>query len=173
MKIDLATLKETETSFDFLIKPSEIDFEGEGIKPLDDIRIEGTLSNGIMQTDIEGEIFAKVEVDCSRCLEAIEKDLEIPFSVGFADEENFSKLNEKELDADDLELSLLEDDEIDLNEIVREQILLAQPAQEFCREDCKGLCSECGQNQNLIDCKCKEKEVDPRWSALKNLKLNK
>lgn len=173
MKIDLSTLKESKKSFDFLIKPSEIDFEGEGIKPLDEIRVEGVLSNGIVQTDIEGKIFAKVELDCNRCLEPVEKKLEIPFEVGFMTAENLSEQDEGEIDTDDLDISLLEDEEIDLNEVVREQIILDCSTQVFCKEDCKGLCPECGQNQNLIDCKCKENEVDPRWSALKNLKFNK
>ena len=172
MKIDLATLNEPKTSFDVQISPSDVDFENEDIKPLEEIRVEGEVSKGIIQTDLEGKIFAKVGLNCSRCLEAIEKDLEIPFKVGFADAENFSEQLEKELDEEDLEVSLLEDDEIDLSEIVREQILLTQTAQVFCKKDCKGLCPECGQNQNLINCKCKEEEVDPRWSALKDLKLD-
>jgi uncharacterized protein len=57
-----------------------------------------------------------------------------------------------------------------LTELVREQILLAVPEQVFCREDCKGLCLKCSANRNLIDCNCEEKEIDPRWAALKNLK---
>ena len=55
-------------------------------------------------------------------------------------------------------------------EVVREQILLAMPEQVFCWEDCKGLCPKCGTNLNLIDCKCADDEVDPRWAALKSLK---
>ena len=173
MKIDLATLNEPKTSFDVQISPSEIDFEGEDIKILEETQVKGEVSKGIIQTDLEGKIFAKVGLNCSRCLEAIERNLEIPFKVGFADSENFSEQLEKELEEDELEVSLLEDDEIDLSEIVREQILLTQEAQVFCKKDCKGLCPECGQNQNLINCKCKEEGVDPRWSALKDLKLDK
>jgi uncharacterized protein len=68
-----------------------------------------------------------------------------------------------------LDVAVYEGDKIDLGELVREQIILNQPEQVFCREDCKGLCEKCGANRNLIDCKCEEKEIDPRWAALKNL----
>jgi uncharacterized protein len=69
-----------------------------------------------------------------------------------------------------LEIAILESNNIDVAELVREQILLNLPEQVFCAEDCKGLCPQCGANRNLIDCKCEEKEIDPRWAALKNLK---
>ncbi|MGH7783338.1 MAG: DUF177 domain-containing protein, partial [Candidatus Binatia bacterium] len=55
------------------------------------------------------------------------------------------------------------------NEVVREQILLDLPDQVFCTENCRGLCPKCGANRNLIDCKCEEDNVDPRWAALNNL----
>jgi uncharacterized protein len=70
----------------------------------------------------------------------------------------------------DLDVDAITSDELDLKEVVREQILLNLPEQEFCGEDCKGLCQKCGTNLNLIDCKCEETEIDPRWAALKNLK---
>jgi uncharacterized protein len=69
-----------------------------------------------------------------------------------------------------LDESLVENGLIDTAEVVREQILLAIPDQVFCREDCKGLCPKCGANLNLIDCKCSDDDIDPRWAALRNLK---
>jgi uncharacterized protein len=39
----------------------------------------------------------------------------------------------------------------------------------LCKEDCQGLCLKCGSNLNLIDCKCEDEQIDPRWAALKNL----
>ena len=40
----------------------------------------------------------------------------------------------------------------------------------FCREDCKGLCPQCGIDRNTDTCNC-EKPIDPRLAALKGLKL--
>ena len=75
-----------------------------------------------------------------------------------------------EVTIEDLDESPVPGGEIDLKEVVREQIMLALPEQVFCKDDCKGLCPKCGANGNLIDCKCADDEIDPRWAALKNLK---
>ena len=96
--------------------------------------------------------------------------IEIEFSAAFVTAENYTKAKEAEINTEDLDVSLIEGNEIDLAELVREQLLLNLPEQVFCKEDCKGLCEKCGANRNLIDCNCIEKEIDPRWSALKNLK---
>jgi uncharacterized protein len=61
---------------------------------------------------------------------------------------------------------------IDLDPILREQVLLALPMHALCREDCKGLCGMCGQNLNEATCGCEPKGMDPRLAALKNIKLN-
>jgi uncharacterized protein len=52
---------------------------------------------------------------------------------------------------------------------VNEQILLAVPARMLCREDCKGICPDCGIDRNTGECNCVTNEIDPRWAALKNL----
>ncbi len=60
---------------------------------------------------------------------------------------------------------------IDLDPIVREQVLLALPHYPVCRESCKGLCPVCGGTLNDRDCGCDRHVPDPRWAALKNVKL--
>jgi uncharacterized protein len=168
--IDLISLKSSPLAFEFLLEPSEIDLEGENIKLKSTVKTEGELTRRIAQIDAEGEISGEAEMECSRCLSPIEKILEIPFSVGFVTPEYYTEQKEAELNADDLDITIVEDEKIDLSELGREQILLNLPEQVYCQEDCQGLCQKCGANRNLIDCKCIEKEVDPRWAALKNLK---
>jgi uncharacterized protein len=60
---------------------------------------------------------------------------------------------------------------VDLDPIVREQILLALPGYPVCDEGCKGLCPVCGANLNERDCGCDRRVPDPRWAGLKNVKL--
>ena len=171
MIIDLARLEKSPYEFAAKIAPEAIDLAGAAIKLKSPVEISGSVTKHIMRADVEGEISATaVETECARCLSAIEKDLKIPFRVSFVEPENYPNSAETELSAEDLDVSILEDQQIDLNEIVREQLLLAESESFLCREDCRGLCAECGANQNLIDCNCKEKEIDPRWAALKNLK---
>ena len=170
MIIDLITLEKFPHTFNFTLAPGEIDLESEAVKLKDNVRIEGTLTNHIAQTDIEGKISAAVELDCTRCLQKIERTLQFPFEAAFVTEENYTEAKEAELSAQDLDVSIFDGTRIDLSELAREQIILNLPAQIFCSEDCKGLCAKCGANRNLIDCNCEEKEIDPRWAALKNLK---
>ncbi|MDQ3322873.1 MAG: DUF177 domain-containing protein [Acidobacteriota bacterium] len=171
MIIDLTALKDRQTSFDFLLSADEISLEGEAVKLNDHVEIEGKLTKGIAQTDIEGKIFADVELECSRCLQPVQEFLEFPFEAVFVTPENYTEETEVRIRAEDLEVSIFEGDKIDLTEVAREQILLALPIQIFCREDCKGLCQKCGANRNLINCNCEEKEVDPRWQGLRELKI--
>jgi uncharacterized protein len=170
MIIDLITLEKSPYEFDFELTPEKIDLDSEDAKLKTAAHVTGKLTRHIAQTDVEGTITADLEIECTRCLEKIEKRFEIPFAAAFVAPENYTQAKEAELNAEDLDVSVLEGNEIDLGELVREQILLNLPEQVFCREDCKGLCEKCGANRNLINCNCLENEVDPRWAALKNLK---
>lgn len=170
MIVDLFNLESSSFELEFSLTPSEIELEGENVKLKNDIKIRGELVKKLVQTDAAGNILVSVEIECTRCLQEIEKDLEIPFKVTYVTAENYTDAKESELNDEDLDVSIFDGHKIDLNELVREQIILNLPEQIFCSEDCKGLCAKCGANRNLIDCNCEEKEIDPRWAALKNLK---
>jgi len=170
MIVDLITIKDASASFDFTIEPIEIDLGDETVKLESSVRVTGKIKKGIVQTDVEGRIAAVVKLECIRCLHLVDVSLDTPFTAGFVTAEYYTQQKEAKLDEEDLEVSIFEGDKIDLTELVREQILLTVPEQVFCREDCRGLCQKCGANRNLIDCNCEEKEIDPRWAALKNLK---
>jgi len=170
MMIDLTRIEGEPFQFDVNIAGNEIDLESDFARLNGDISIKGELTKHIAQTDVVGEIDAKIEIDCTRCLQPVVKDLKIPFDVDFVTPEFDATARETELNQSDLETAVFEGDQLDLNELVREQILLNLPEQTFCNPDCKGLCPKCGQNRNLIDCNCEENETDPRWAALKDLK---
>jgi uncharacterized protein len=170
MIINLITLENSPYEFDFSISPEEIALEPDEGRLKNPARIVGKLTRHIAQIDVEGTISAELEIECTRCLKKIDKQFELPFEAAFVAPENYTQAKEAELNAEDLDVSILEGNEIDVSELVREQILLNLPEQVFCSEDCKGLCEKCGANRNLINCNCLENEVDPRWAALKNLK---
>ena len=62
--------------------------------------------------------------------------------------------------------TLFSGDMIDIAALIRDTILTAQPLQNLCRTDCRGLCSRCGANLNDGDCGCDRRSVDPRLAAL-------
>jgi len=57
-----------------------------------------------------------------------------------------------------------------LEDVLKEQILLALPVKQVCRADCKGLCPLCGKNLNAESCDCEVSMPDPRWSALEDIR---
>jgi len=60
---------------------------------------------------------------------------------------------------------------MDLTEPVRQALLVALPMKPLCREDCAGICPQCGANRNETQCGPAEETVDDRWSGLRSLRL--
>ena len=73
-----------------------------------------------------------------------------------------------EENSDNPELFVLEGNEIDLDELLSTCFILDMETKFLCREDCKGLCPECGKNLNLGPCGCR-KQTDPRFAVLEQL----
>ncbi|MDQ0276832.1 uncharacterized protein QO003_001135 [Arthrobacter silviterrae] len=116
---------------------------------------EGILVSGSVLVDLTGE--------CSRCLEAFEEDLEVNVQELFFYEEP-----EQGLDEEEDQQRWVEHDSIDLEPVLRDAVVTALPFQPVCREDCEGLCSECGIR--LADEPGHHHEIlDPRWAALQGL----
>jgi uncharacterized protein len=67
-------------------------------------------------------------------------------------------------------MGFYEGDGLELNDVLREEVLLELPMQRICTESCKGICPVCGQNRNQIECACQASTADDRWAALKALK---
>ena len=68
------------------------------------------------------------------------------------------------------EIGYYQGDGLLLEDVLREQVLLALPLKVTCREDCKGLCVHCGQNLNEGQCSCSTAIEDPRWTALREIR---
>ena len=71
---------------------------------------------------------------------------------------------------DESEIGYYEGEGLVLEDVLREQLLLAVPMRVVCREDCKGLCPQCGSNLNTGKCECPPGPSDVRWAGLKELK---
>ena len=85
--------------------------------------------------------------------------------------ETYLTLETAELGEEDMALSIFDGEFIDIDGIVREELLLAVPTHSICQESCKGFCSVCGADRNVTDCNCDAQEIDPRWSGLKDLRF--
>ena len=170
MKVDLLSLTDEPQAFSFSTDKDDIDLETKGIEVVGDVEMVGEVSRNAAKTDVRGSVKAPLEIDCTRCLTPVRRELDVAFQIDFVGREFLPESKEAHLESNDLGTDILEGDEIDLTEIAREQILLNLPETTLCREDCKGICPTCGTDLNEGDCQCGEDEIDPRWAALKNLK---
>jgi uncharacterized protein len=75
-----------------------------------------------------------------------------------------------ETQADEMadEYAVLCGHELDVDEALREELLLGFPSRLLCSEDCLGLCPKCGRPKREGDCGCSDREIDPRLAVLKN-----
>ncbi|HEX8434981.1 DUF177 domain-containing protein [Archangium sp.] len=162
--------------------------EGSGFQATEPLSVSASLrklSGGVL---VEGKFTSRVVSECKRCLTESKLELPVSFAINLVPES--LARGEDVLDEDELaekdkghgehggSFALDQADEevfdgkvIDLEPIVREQVLLALPMSTVCREECQGLCVKCGQNLNEKKCGCDTTFVDPRLAALKNIKL--
>ncbi len=144
---------------------------------------------------LKGRFEAVLTAPCKRCTAAVPVPLEVDFSLRMVPEPPRRHEDDDELavgkrrgrqkkdddgqaevaasfELDEIDAEPFDGKTIDLDPIMREQVLLALPVTVVCREDCKGLCPTCGQDLNEQDCgHGKVKEVDARLARLKDIKL--
>lgn len=95
--------------------------------------------------------------DCDRCASRTEKKMQVPLV--------HTLLQELSNDKDWEDYIVVPDLQLNLADLALEDIYLSLPSKLLCKDDCKGLCPQCGTNLNEASCNCK-KEVDPRLEAL-------
>ncbi len=169
MIIDVNKIDSLGRSFEFALTDEDLDLGAFGVRLAGPAIASVTVRQSGNTYNVAGTVSGEQSIDCTRCLAPVSIDLRIEIEADFVKKGHFATDGDGELLPHDLDADELLDDTLDLKHLVREQILLAFPEQLFCRPDCKGLCEKCGGNLNLVDCKCNEEEIDPRWAALKDL----
>lgn len=169
MIVSLEKISEQETFYDFNIEPEKILLDDEFTKLKTTVNISGLLTKKDENVRFQGKIQTAILLICDRCLTETEKEFLIEIDERFVDKSKDILVNEKEIIEEDLNISVLESNTFDFSEVAREQLLLQLATHFVCQENCQGLCQTCKANKNIEDCNCNQKEIDPRWSALKNL----
>jgi uncharacterized protein len=119
---------------------------------------------------VNGELSTRVEIPCARCLEPVQQEVKREFDLLYRPLGADAGKEETPVAGTEAEISYYEGEGLLLEDVMREQVLLAVPVKVICRQDCKGLCPQCGANLNVAKCSCAEPLEDPRWSALKDLR---
>ena len=150
--------RKKQISLSFELEPFE--FEGEEIRAIEKVCVEGVAISENDVIVINASIKTKLKLSCSRCLDTFIYPIDIDI------EERFTKSKELQ---DDEELIFVEDDTLDIIQIVENCIISTLPIKRLCKEDCKGLCSQCGTNKNVKECQCDDFDVDIRLAKLREL----
>ncbi|MEN9505640.1 MAG: hypothetical protein RI958_1566 [Actinomycetota bacterium] len=119
-----------------------------------DLRLE-SLTDGVV---VAGQVGAIWHGICRRCAEPATGRMQCSVRELY------------QLTVTDPDAFLLEGDQLDLEPMVREVIVLDAPVSPLCRDECAGLCQQCGADLNVTSCGCVAAPVDQRWSALDDLK---
>jgi len=161
-------------SFDVELAPGAVDFLDPKVRQKGPLRASGKVdlvSDSLGEIRFRGHLAVEMEADCDRCLEpapyAVDSDFELfyrPLAEGYGEEVRLEELKNDEAD-----MGYYEGDGVELNDVLREFVLLSLPMQRLCSESCKGICPACGQNRNQQQCECKTTAVDDRWAVLKQL----
>ena len=167
--MELASLEGSENNFAHLYEPGELVLSDERVLLVEPPEVSGRIIRPGREVKVNGRISARVEVACDRCLKVIELPIETEFKLEYVTTEDYQTFHAAELTEEELTLSVFDGEVIDIDEIVREQLLLAVPSHALCQTNCKGFCPVCGINKNLVDCSCDLSEIDLRWAALKGL----
>jgi uncharacterized protein len=128
-----------------------------------ELRLEAVME-GVLVT---GQASAGLVGECARCLEEIHDEIVADFQELFVYEESDTARHPQEAEDDDV--SRLEGDLLDLEPLLRDSVVLTLPFQPLCRDDCPGLCIECGARLADDPGHQHDEPVDPRWAKLQGL----
>ena len=170
MRYNVADLLKAETGWTRRIEVDE-PFHSDDL----DVELVGPIQGDLTFTRdhagvlVQGELGVTVRLPCVRCLEPVEAEVSFELSEQFLPTvyipggPDLTDKAEREA-----ETEIDEHHVLDLTEVVRQNLDVAMPIHTVCREECRGLCPQCGTNWNEAECDC-EPPTDPRWDALKEL----
>ena len=167
--LSLEAIVDEPLRFDFEVPFTADELACEPLVDISSARIAGEVTRVEGGYALSARLSWEGKLECSRCL--------APYD--FADEEEFSLLlyqrppvaaAELSLDKDDLDAYFYDEPTVPVAPMVEERIQIAIPMKPLCREDCRGLCPQCGSDRNVSECNCVVEFIDPRWRGLQLLK---
>lgn len=173
MFLSIQDMEVRKIRFDETFAPGEVDFKDEEVWQAGPLHAAGTaelLANTEGEVRIQGHLEVRMETECDRCLGRAQFPIDAGFDLFYRPMSYIAREEEVRIDEGEAELAFYEGGGMELEDILREQILLLMPMQRTCSEDCQGICPVCGKNRNETPCDCKEEPASVQWGALARLK---
>ena len=170
LALNLAKIRTPEEHFERTYQPEALEAETDVYRIIAPVTLAFDIHKDKDKFHLVGRVKSTLEMSCSRCLEPFTLDVDAPFDLRYQPHAEHHEGEEREVEADDMDTAFYENDEIDLGQLMQEQFYLVLPMKPLCKDDCKGLCPNCGTNLNKATCDCNIQWEDPRLAALRALK---
>jgi uncharacterized protein len=178
MFIKIKDLELRKLEFDETIQPGIIDL-GEDLTQTAPLRSTGRAEllrenrggrEVVEDIRLVGRFSTEIETHCARCLEAVDNAVAEQFDLVYRPQGVDARGDEASINQAETEIGYYQGQGLLLEDVLKEQILLALPVKRICNAGCKGLCPQCGANLNTESCHCVSTMSDPRWSALEDIR---
>jgi DUF177 domain-containing protein len=178
MFIKTKELELRRLEFDETIQPGIIDF-GEDLTQTAPLKSVGRAEllrehrggrDIVEDIRVVGRFSTEIETHCARCLEAVDNAVAEDFDLVYRPQGVDARGDEASINQAETEIGYYQGEGLLLEDVLKEQILLALPVKQICNAACKGLCPQCGTNLNTGSCDCVSTMPDPRWSALQDIR---
>jgi len=170
MQLELTRYRQPLGHFSRTFQPEEVEQEGDSYRVVQPVSLDFDIHKDKDRFRLEGTVRTELELACSRCLEPFRLPVDAAFDLRYHPASEMSSVEESGIEEEDLETSYYRDEQIDLNELMREQFYLALPMKPLCQDGCRGLCPQCGTNLNQGACDCAAEWKDPRLAPLEAIK---
>lgn len=126
--------------------------------------VQLTMSNlGVGKALVQGVASVKLLMACDRCLEDVSVEMKLEF------QREICSMDAQESTIDDENQDVIEDGQLNIETLINNEILVNLPDKVLCKDDCKGICKQCGQNLNKGECGCDDFVPDPRMAVIKDI----
>ncbi len=167
MKIELKrTSEDFSQKLNLEERPEVLKLKAEDVTFEKPIKVELSVTKSQDQLICRGKVRTSAKMECSRCLAEYEESIssDLDFVIDLAGNLEQVKSEEEGYFFAEPSSAFFE-----IDDLVREAIILSLPLKPLCSEDCKGLCPICGTDLNKSQCSCVKEKTDPRWDQLKGL----
>lgn len=162
MRLLVDNIPEEGMDLVFDADPQTVDLGGEEKNVRGAISVRARVDRSGQKIMIASSLSALLSLQCSRCLCELLSPVEAHFRVTYIPTADLLVKEERELKKDELDVYFYKNDVIELDDTIREQIVLSIPMQPLCRPHCLGLCPVCGRDRNQKACSCRDKDAD-QW----------
>ena len=170
LELDLQSLPPGRSALETEVGPADLEVAEEQYQFTKPIRVLLDIDKGDEDIMLRGTIVAPADVQCSRCLEPYEDDVNVPFSLVVHRLSAESPMLRDGVDEEGILFIPRSAASVELRDEVRSALILALPINPVCRADCRGLCPICGRDLNEGACGCESTGTDSRWAALEALR---